>query len=238
MLHKFFINIFIASMIIMAFGLGHPQGVKASLSQTLIFADGFESGNLSAWSGKVRDGNDLAVTSAAALVGLKGMRARVDDNNRIYVQDDTPNSEAVYNIKFYFDPNSITMAEGDVHAILVAFDARSTFVPAIGVDLRFFNGAYQLRARARLDAITWVRTAWMAISDGEHQIEVEWDGASLPGDNDGKLKFKIDGVVRANRTGLDNDTFRIDRVRLGAVMGIDTGTRGIYYFDQFESYRD
>ncbi len=35
----------------------------------------------------------------------------------------------------------------------------------------------------------------------------------------------------------DNDTRRIDRVRLGAVAGIDTGTRGTYYFDAFESRR-
>ncbi len=237
-LHRFFINIFLASMIILAITAGLPQRAKASLAQTLIFADGFESGDLSAWSGKVRDGGDLAVTSAAAMVGLKGMQARIDDNNRIYVQDDTPNSEAVYNIKFHFDPNSIAMADGDVNAILISYDSRATFVPAIGVDLRFFNGVYQLRARARLDSMTWVRTAWSTISDGEHQIEVEWDGASLPGDNDGKLKFKIDGVVRANRTGLNNDTFRIDRVRLGAVMGIDPGTRGIYFFDHFESYRN
>jgi hypothetical protein len=36
---------------------------------------------------------------------------------------------------------------------------------------------------------------------------------------------------------MDNDTRRIDRVRLGALTGIDTGTRGTYYFDAFESRR-
>jgi len=38
-------------------------------------------------------------------------------------------------------------------------------------------------------------------------------------------------------TGVDNDTRRIDRIRLGALTGIDIGTRGAYYFDAFESRR-
>ena len=33
------------------------------------------------------------------------------------------------------------------------------------------------------------------------------------------------------------DTWRIERARLGAVAGIDTGTRGTIYFDAFESRR-
>ena len=40
---------------------------------------------------------------------------------------------------------------------------------------------------------------------------------------------------KANLTGVSNYTRRIDRVRLGPVAGIDTGTRGRYYFDAFES---
>ena len=36
---------------------------------------------------------------------------------------------------------------------------------------------------------------------------------------------------------VDNDTRRIDGVQLGAVSGIDKGTRGTYYFDAFESQR-
>ena len=41
----------------------------------------------------------------------------------------------------------------------------------------------------------------------------------------------------ANLTGVANSSWRIDRIQLGAVAGIDTGTRGTYYFDAFESHR-
>jgi hypothetical protein len=202
-----------------------------------IFSDGFESGNFSAWSTSKQDAGDLAVTSKAALQGTKGMRALIDDNTAIFVQDNKPSNEDVYDIHFHFDPNSIKMGNLNSHAIFIGYDYQGTFVQAIRVELRYSNGAYQIRSGSHNDNLTWTYTAWFTISDAEHQIEVEWDAAK-PGENDGKLKLKIDDVVRGNRIGLDNDTFRIDRIRLGAVSGIDAGTRGIYYFDQFGSFRD
>ena len=47
----------------------------------------------------------------------------------------------------------------------------------------------------------------------------------------------IDGVQKVSQTTVDNDTRRIDRVKLGVVSGNDTGTRGTEYFDAFESRR-
>ncbi|HJS18589.1 MAG TPA: hypothetical protein VJ785_07560 [Anaerolineales bacterium] len=38
-------------------------------------------------------------------------------------------------------------------------------------------------------------------------------------------------------TGIDNDTRRIDRLRLGSTADLDSGTSGTYYFDAFESRR-
>ena len=38
-------------------------------------------------------------------------------------------------------------------------------------------------------------------------------------------------------TAVDNDTWRIDRARLGPVSGIDAGTSGTEYFDGFVSRR-
>ena len=47
----------------------------------LIFADGFESGTLGAWSSAVTDGGDLAVSTEAALVGSQGLAVNINDNN-------------------------------------------------------------------------------------------------------------------------------------------------------------
>ena len=70
-----------------------------------------------------------------------------------------------------------------------------------------------------------------------HQIELDWRAASAVGANNGGLTLWIDGVLKGDLNGADNDTLRIDRVRLGGVAGIDAGTRGTYYFDEFSSRR-
>jgi hypothetical protein len=68
-------------------------------------------------------------------------------------------------------------------------------------------------------------------------MELDWRAATAAGANDGGLTLWLDGQQRANLTSINNDARRIDRVRLGAVIGIDSGTRGTYYFDAFESRR-
>ena len=200
-----------------------------------IFADGFESGNLSAWTSNVTDGGDLSVSSAAAIVGGKGLQAVIDDNNAIYVTDDTPNAERRYRARFYFDPNSISMVSGDTHNIFYAYSGTSTGVVRCG--FRFSGGVYQVRGSVINDSGTWLNTNWFTISDASHSIEIDWRAATAAGTNDGSLTLWVDGLQKANLTGVDNDTRRIDRAVLGPKSGLDSGTRGTYYFDAFESRR-
>jgi len=201
----------------------------------LIFADGFESGNMSAWSGSRIDGGDLSVTSAAAIVGARGLQAVLDDNNAIYVTDDSPQAEPRYRARFYFDPNSITMASGNAHYIFYGYTGASSVT--LRLEFRYYLGNYQLRAALNNDSGSWTNTAWFAIGDALHFFEIDWRAATASGANNGGLTLWIDGQQRANLTGVDNDTRRIDRVRLGAVAGVDLRTRGTYYFDAFESRR-
>ncbi|MCI0551693.1 MAG: metallophosphoesterase [Anaerolineae bacterium] len=212
-----------------------PTSTNTPGSSDLIFADGFESGNLSAWTSSSTDLGDLSVSTAAALIGIQGLRALIDDSNTIYVTDDRPITEPRYRARFYFDPNSIPMASGDAHFIFKGFVGTSTEV--LRVEFRQFSGAYQLRAALLNDSSTWINTNWFAISDAAHSIELDWQAATAAGANNGSLTLWIDGVQQQVLTGVDNDTRRIDRARLGALTGIDAGTRGTYYFDAFESRR-
>jgi hypothetical protein len=179
----------------------------------------------------VVDAGDLSVASAAALVGTKGLQAVVDDNNIIYVTDDSPNSEPRYRVRFYFDPNSISMASGDSHGILYAYVGTSTAV--IRGLFRFSSGAYQIQFGSLDDGGTWHDTSWVTLSDAKHSLEIDWQVAA----NNGSLTLWVDGTQQPSVTGVDSDTRRIDRVRIGGVYGIDTGTRGTYYFDDFISRR-
>jgi hypothetical protein len=181
------------------------------------------------------DLGDLSVSPSAALVGAQGMQVVIDDNNTIYVTDDSPNAEMRYRARFYFDPNSISMLSGDAHFIFKAFMGTST--EALRIEFRQSAGAFQLRAALLDDGTTWSNTNWFTISDAPHFVELDWRAATAVGANNGSLTLWLDGIQQQNLTGIDNDTRRMDRARLGALAGMDTGTRGTYYFDAFESRR-
>ena len=215
---------------------GTPTATQTPDGSDLIFADGFESGSFSAWTSSNIDAGDLSVNASAALTGSQGMQALIDDANAIYVTDDRPVAEPRYRARFYFDPNSITMASGDSHIIYSSLMGTSTAV--LRMEFGRTSTSYQLRVRVLLDdGATWVNTNWVTISDAPHFIEFDWQAATAAGANNGALVFWVDGIQQASLTGVDNDTLRVDRVRLGAITSMDPTTSGTYYFDAFESRR-
>jgi RHS repeat-associated protein len=164
------------------------------------------------------------------------MQMLIDNNNTsIYVIDWKPFEETRYRARFYFDPNSITMASGNAHYLFYALNRDDVVVAR--VELQYASSSYQVRAAAVNDGSTWSTTAWTTISDAPHYLGIDWKASSASGANNGSLTFWVDGVQKGSFTTIDNDTRRVDKVHLGAVAGIDTGTRGTYYFDAFESRR-
>lgn len=210
------------------------RGVRRSALPDVIFADGFESGDLSAWSSNESDLGDLIVTAVAALDGDNGLQAEINDNNPTYIMDDTPNAEARYRVRFYFNPNSIQMAEGESFYLFTGYS--DSAIDVLRVEFRIFNGIYQLRAALRDDGNIWTNSDWIDLEDITHMIELSWSAAST-GEEDGRLILWVDELQVANLTQIDNDTRQIDEVRLGGVDEVDTGTRGTLYFDAFDSCR-
>jgi hypothetical protein len=127
------------------------------------------------------------------------------------------------------------MASSDNHFIFRGYSGTSTLV--LRIQFRFSSGSYQIRAALRNDGSTWTNTNWVIITDAPHSIEFDWQAATAPGANNGALTLWIDGIQQASLSGIDNDTRRIDQIRLGAVAGLDAGTSGTYFFDAFESRR-
>jgi RHS repeat-associated protein len=200
-----------------------------------LFADGFESGSFGAWSSSVTDSGDLAISSQAALIGTSGMQAVIDDNASIYAVDWSPFSETHYRARFYFDPNSLVMSNGNNFYLFTMTDRAATVLAR--VELRSSTADYQVRAEAVNDSTGWSTSPWVTITDGPHAIELDWKAATVAGANNGALTYWVDGVQQYAVSTIDNDTRRVDLVYLGAVSGVDTGTRGTVYFDGFESRR-
>jgi YD repeat-containing protein len=200
-----------------------------------LFADNFESGNFSAWSASATGGGDLSVSTQAALSGTYGMKAVINDNNAVYVTDWKPFEKTHYRARFYFDPNTITMSNGNAHYLLYALNRSDVVVARVEVARN--SSVYQVRAAVVNDSTTWSSIAWTTISDAPHKLEFDWKAATAPGANNGGITFWVDGVQKGTFTNIDNDTRKVDYVQFGAVAGIDTGTRGTEYFDAFVSRR-
>jgi hypothetical protein len=201
----------------------------------LIFTDGFESGNFSAWSSSVTNNGTLSVSAAAAMVQTRGMQAGINSNTSIYVVDTSPVNEARYRARFYFNPNSITMTNGNAHYLL--YGLTGTEAVTLRVEFGKSSTSYRIRADISSNSTSWTATSWYNISNTAHYIEIDWRAATAAGANDGGLTLWIDGVQRANLTGINNNVRRIESARLGAVAGIDKATRGTTYFDAFQSNR-
>jgi RHS repeat-associated protein len=218
---------------------GQPASATAGIPANLLFADDFKGSPTPtwAWSSRVVNAN-LSMSSAAALHGNHGMQVTVASTTSLYVTDDTPNAESEYHARFYFDPNSLTMATGDAHYIFQAYNASN--VPIVRLLLRRdVSGVYQLLGDTHQDTNgSFPHTGFITLTAAPHAIEFSWRAASAANANDGQFTLHLDGfAVGTIRTDLDNDTRRIDYVRLGAVGGLDSGTSGSYYFDDFISRR-
>lgn len=215
-----------------------PPAVTAAFTPlpSLIFADGFETGTLSAWSASATNGGNLVVTTTAALVGGRGMQVRIVNNTAMYLTDDRPAAEARYRARFYFDPNTIAMSNGNAHYIFYGYTTGNTTV-VLRLEFRFSTPNYQLRAALLTDAGSWRTGAWVTLSDAPQVVEFDWRAATAVGANNGGLTLWLDGTQVTALTGVDNDTRRLERIRLGPVAGLDTGTRGAYFLDAFEARR-
>jgi hypothetical protein len=200
----------------------------------LIFADGFEAGDLSAWSA-VNNGADLSASTVAALNLSYGLKARIDDTATRFVADWSPFAEKEFHLRFLFDPNSMVMLDGRSHHIFQALMGASKVVARL--EFLYKAGTYQIRAGIIDEGSEWRNTSWATLSDHPHSLEIAWYTATAEIPLDGHLTLWIDGVEVETQYNIHNPSLEIDFVRLGAVAGVDSGTRGTMYFDAFESRR-
>jgi hypothetical protein len=214
-------------------------GLVGRISTDLIFADGAETGDLSAWSSAATGGGDLTVTQAAALEGGQGIEVNVDDTDSLFVRDDTPNDENRYIARFAFDPHGFDPGEAAGQQrvrLLVAFEEAPVQQRLFALVLRRVGGAYALSLRAQLDGGAEADTPFVDISDAPHVVEVDWvrSGTGTPS---GSLTLRVDGAPAATLTNLANGARAVDFVRLG-VMNVKRAAAGTLYFDGFVSRRE
>jgi cysteine-rich repeat protein len=204
---------------------------------TRLFADGFETADLSRWhAAALGSTTDLTVSGAAALQGGFGLQGVVNDTEGLYVQNDSPQDEQRYRVRFRFDPNGFDPGEALVHfrtRLLIGFD-EAPQRRLLAVVLRRIGGQYAIMGRARRDDNTQANTGFVNVDNGPHTIELDWQRSTAAGADNGSFRIWIDGLLQGSVAGLDNDAGGIDFVRLGA-LSVKAGASGTMFWDDLDS---
>jgi hypothetical protein len=186
-----------------------------------IFADGFEAGNLAAWSAS---GGTVAVTGAAARTGSFGLAVTRTGAAAAYVQDNRPNAERSYHAQFQFLPNTLTAA-----TVTVLEGRTAAGQLAFVVQYRVNAGARQVRVGAlRPGGTTY--SAWSTLPAGTVTLRVDWQSAVA-----GSAQLRVNGGL-IGTVGVNTSAYALDAVRLGATTA-GAGITGTAYLDTFTSTR-
>lgn len=189
--------------------------------------------DLSEYTSTQTDSGDLSQSESAALAGSAGgLLCTIDDQNAIYGEKTfTELSNGAYRFRFYVDPNGLTMASADGFVCAWLLNGSSNRALII---FHYDGSNYDVFLRVYDDAVSTNDTAYYDISDSEHYIECRITYASSAEASDGTAELFIDGVSQEELTGLDlYDLSEPDKARLGACYGVDVGTSGTLYLDEF-----
>lgn len=150
-----------------------------------------------------------------------------------YVQDDTPDAETEYLVRFYVFPGELALDDDGWVEVFTAYRGSTNPQPEFGVRLKREDGALAVSARAR-DGGGFTETEPVVVDRGWRGIEVHWKQSTGP--SNGELRLFVDGVERAELRGLANRDGLVNLARLGAVDS--SGAEGSLDFDAFVSHRD
>ena len=203
--------------------------LEVSGNGTMILSDGFDADTLAQWSSVV---GAVELTADAAIdtsEDAKGLQADITGGEPAYVSTLMPAGEGAYQASFYFDPNSADVGT-EAHDIFAGLHFGAPIF-GIQVEKADVGDGYEVRAWALSKGVP-IQTAWYDLSDGPHQLAVDWE-AGVTSD----LAFYIDGEIVETLDYLDTSAYRIYEMRLGPSTRLDAAASGAEYFDSFESSR-
>lgn len=153
-------------------------------------------------------------------------------------RDSSPEANRRFNVGFDVDPSLLSMADGETLILLIAYPGENLADNHVHVRLRRDGPtAFQVRADLWDDLGNLVVLPWHSISRGKHRLEMQWHAAAADGIDDGYLRLFVDGLQAGAAIGIDNDTRRIESVRIGAIRVRD-GTSGTLSFDNYVTWTE
>ncbi len=199
-----------------------------------MFADSFESGDLSTWFASITDNGDLDVSPALDYWGRYGLQFTINDTNGMSVIDDTPNNESKIFTRFYINKDYLIMADQDEFELYRLLDANS--VPIAWISARDNAGVFEVKISTRLDDSSTLSSNWYPVGDGWQAISIDWIASSGNSFADGGMSLYLNNTLQESLTFLDNDTLRVENAMICS-EGLDIGTTGQLFVDDYDMRR-
>lgn len=186
-----------------------------------------------------RADNALAVTTNNPHLGASSLEVTYDGTDtQAYLIDESPFAQNRYVVSFFLfldEAGGFVMDNLDRHRILRANVEGGNSV--ITCELRrTAAGKYRVRMVVRDDAgLSHLVGNKAVLPDRWQKYTVDWKASSGAGANDGFASLQRNQGTPTTLANLDNDTHVIDQVQLGIISGVDSGTNGTLFYDDFES---
>jgi len=196
--------------------------------------------DLSEYTGTVTDGGDLSVHVDAAMAGTtRGLHCVIDDTTEIYGWKTLAGAFTQVRFRFYLDPNSMTIGDGDSFGICTCYSVAGT-VSTVYLGYTIASG-YQIVGGWKDDEGGWTWSDWILISDVDHYIEVHSVAETGDGNNDGTGEIWLDGSSEDTVANLGNwgmfDS-GLSSMHIGALWTVPASAEGTLYLDELKANDD
>lgn len=213
-----------------------------------IFADGFESGDITVWSSsrgaslnfEADDYRDqaickLCVVSKGSLVDSKSLKVKIPNKKPHYLIDNSPASESRYRARFHIKLGK-SLKMNSLNKFKLFVGKMGTKTP-FQLEVRRKGTKFQIRAFIKTDGAKTFKTKWTPLPKKATVVEIDWKAAETTTSNDGYIKLYINDALKREKLGLNNDTLAVDEVRLGIVARIKAAYNisGSFKLDAFDS---
>ena len=208
--------------------------------------------------------NSVAVTAAAAMGpnnggtacggGMCGLAVTLDGSTNVAkVVDNTPAAESIYRADFWFDPNTLAGANGNLFVLVRGTDVdlnRSAFQVMVNKQSDIFR--FSLRAGTNAAGVFKLSTRMNYVpACGSVRLQVEFEQSPAPATPGGEVTLTLLETENAcsmtpgtfintaqfHGSGINNSTVSVDDHHLGAVGNIPAAITGTMYVDEHRAFR-
>lgn len=210
-----------------------------------IFADNFESGDLSRWDAVVPrrqpSANFIAVSSGAALAGQQGLELNLPgaSSSEAFATANFGETIPVIRVEFLLEVDPLdtdVVTTGSDIMLLDVGGSEQSFYLTLFRRGTIPPNSYGLALRTKVDGGGTYVAAGADLRDGRvHRVAVEWSQETGSNTQDGVTRLLVDGAVILEKTDVQSSTLPVNHMDFG-VMVVDGEWQAVVHVDNVKVF--